>query len=406
MKILLLVSLSKSWASNITFLSFRPTDRLLEFGFSTNGTFDFEFRAETSESVRGFLLHEQQLADLPRLSNACTHSDLHITDLNVTGMLGEGGLRWRGSIPVSGVYYLYFWACGRPHKQFNATVDFLNPTSRLDTRDMVLPRLYECFVAIYAVIALIWNINAISYLNFRVPLHTIFYLLPLIRSVSLWISRSYWIEASLNDFPAFWKTQALTILEFLFYALNLTGISLASAGFCTYRQKFDWRDSVITVLSSALVAAAVLSAQFVQTLQQAFFVLGLVCFSIAWYCKQGIILVIVMNNLLIQLQGDHQVVAKVSLSRGFAISSLLTLFLTMVVSSVLAAVGLRKMVCAVVLESGLLLNAWWHVHYFMFKKEHCGDPSEEVVKPVSVRKPILLTGPLGSGLALLTQHCV
>jgi hypothetical protein len=199
-------------------------------------------------------------------------------------------------------------------------------------------------------------------------------------------------------------TIELFLLEFLFYDLTLIGISMTSAGFCTYAPKVFSRDSLEIIFSASIVAGSVLSVQFVGNLIQASVAFGVVVCSVAWYLKQEVIRAVVIKNLLERFHSDTQIVAKLSLSRTFAIRSLSTLLLTLTISAMLAASNGRKTVCVVVLESGLLVNAWLQILHFMLRSHHHGERSSELKQSVSIRKVSLILEPIRSDLVLMTQR--
>jgi hypothetical protein len=377
----------------------------MNFGFEANGTFDLTFTSDTVGSLRGFLLPEQDASRIIRdprgFSITCLSPDHHVSDINISQVFSGGSLHWAGFVPEENVFALYFWNCNRTRADFRLRAQFTNPSSRLDTRDMILPRLYTFFSFVYAIFSLVWAINALCFLNFRVPLHTIFLLLPIIRGISLWISKSYWSEAQFTDAPSQWKIFAITALEFLFYTMTLVGISFACAGFCIYRQKFVWRDRIEIVFSAAVVVGSILSAQLVSDIKQAFFLLGLICFTILWYLKQGLINIVMLTGVMKQLKSEPQVIAKVSLSRNFVVSSFLTVFLTLLISSIVAGLDTPKRLSAMILESGMMINSVIHFHFFLLRKKYAGNDKKGTRK--AVKRPFVMMEPGKSVLVILSQ---
>jgi hypothetical protein len=376
---------------------------LLDFGFSAGGRFDFAFYAADTYNAQAFLLNTHEISSLSSESDMCARQD-HVADLNITGVVHADGLHWNGSVPTSGVYHLHFWACPRSRTQFTLRAKCLNPTSRLDTREIILPHLYGCCAAIYAIISAAWLVGAVSHMNCKIPLDTIFQVLPLIRCITLWIRRRYWSDASESDVPGRSATWELFVLEFLFYDLNLIGISMASAGFCAcspHQHSSFWQVSMDITVSASMVVGSILSARFIQNSTQALLAIGMACWSITWYLGQETSRVAVMTDVLHRFQGDADVVGKLSTSQSFAMWSWLSLIGTVVTSGILAVVGVRKTVCTVALESGHLLNTCLQIRYCIIRKGCCGQMPREANRAASTRKPVILSEPTRSGLALI-----
>jgi hypothetical protein len=267
---------------------------------------------------------------------------------------------------------------------------------------MPLPALYQFFAFVYAVYSCVWFGNTIRFLNFRVPLHTLFHFLPIISGVSLWFSNLYWTEAQFTDTPATWKIWVISFLEFLFYTLTLVAISFACAGFCIYRQKFFWYDTLEIIAASALVVGSMLCAQLVSDIKEAFFLLGIICFGILWFLKQGIISVVVLIGVIRQMQSDSQVIAKVSLARNFVVSSFLTVFVTLLISSVIAGLDAPKVIASVFLEVGMLFNSALNLHFFLLRDVYAGK-GRWGTERIRYRKAVVMMDPTRASLVMLSQ---
>jgi hypothetical protein len=391
-----LLGLVAGQAVNIDFLSLHYGNDLLKFGFEENGSFDLEFDTAVPGKVYGLFVPVSDSQGLRKmvmgLPAGCVDPSVRVSDLNFSHDHRGGKVRWSGTIPEKGVYSLYFWHCDSARATFNVKGSFSNPKSRLDSRDEILPNLYLFFALGHAFIAGIWALNAACFLNFRVPLHTLFLCLPFIRSVSLMLSRSYWLELRISDQPQSWKAWNVSFLEFAFYSLTFAGLSFASAGFCIFRQKFAAWDRLEMGLSSWLMTGSILMAQWVSDLKQALVLFGAICFGIWWFLKQGIISLIIVITLMKEMESEPQVIAKVRLSRNFLCTSFLTMIGTMFVSSVVAGLDYRQSICATVLEFGLYINSCLQLHFFLLRKQYYGDTEFVEVKR-TMRRPILVKEP-------------
>jgi hypothetical protein len=394
-----------AWAqfTNLSFLSLHPKNEVLTFGFEAGGTFHLTFESgPSSGSLRGFFMTEAEVSrlDRGRLVGACASAGPHIAALNFTAGPSQRPAVWVGVASERSVHTLFFWECGSPRSNFTLSAIFGNPATRLDTRDMVLPRLYGLFSGVYAALGLIWTGNALLFVNFRVPLHTLFLLLPIVRSYSLHTSRLYWLEAARSDEPSRSQVLLISFLEFAFYTLTLAGGAFACAGFCRYRQKFYLGDRLKVIFSSALVTGSILSVEFIANIQQAFVVLGLLSFSVIWFLKQGVISLVIVTTIMKQMENEPQVIAKVRLSRNFVVASCLTMMVTLTAGSVAAGVELQKWVCAVIVEVGMLMNTGLQLKYFLLRKTYYGSGADEVRRRC-FKKPAMLTDPVRSGLFVL-----
>jgi hypothetical protein len=393
--------------TNVTFLSLHPSSQVLRFGFEPGGEFRLDFESSKPGLVRGFFLSEAELPRPPFSSagfgSACSRPDVHIGVINFTGPTADGKVVWMGKVDQRSIYTLFFWNCDSNRTNFNLKAVFANPSTRLDTRDIILPRLYSTFCRIYAAMAVIWSVNTLCFLQFRVPLHTIFMGLPIIRSVSLSISGSLWRDAAVSDEPFRWKIYTISLLEFAFYTFTLAAISYVCAGFCIYRQKFHMRDRIELSMSAMLVTGSILSVQFISDIQTAFFLLGLICFSILWYLKQGVMSIVMVTGLMRQMESEPQVVAKVTLSRNFVVRSCLIVFLTLLSSSVAVGLDFHNWICATILEAGMILNTIMQLKYFLLRKKYVGDAADSVERRKRmVRRPAVIVDPVRSALVILS----
>jgi hypothetical protein len=355
--------------------------------------------------VLGFLMTQSDFFNLQHnshpLSDACSNPNFFFASLNHSSTFTGGAIHWKGSIPHAGIFSLYFWNCNASRADFSLSAVLRNPSSRLDTRNMVLPDLYSLFVSVYGLISIVWAVNTICNGNLSALLHTLFHFLPITRAISLSFSKSFWIDAQSSDFPHFWKIWAINALEFFFYTMTLAAISFACAGFCIYRQKFFWRDRFEILISASLVVGSALSAQLVSDVWQALFVLIFLCLSCLWYLKQGIISIVMMTLLMWRMQSDPLVIAKVSLSRNFVVSSFLTVFVGLLIPSIAAGLEFRRSVCAALVEFAMVLNSILHLRYFLGRKKVCGDESRFLLK-----RPALIVEPVRVVPVLVIRTCV
>ena len=341
---------------------------------------------------------------LDPLNKVCTIHDHHVTDLNFSvNYTNSSTFNWHGTVHQTSVYSLHLMNCDSNRSVFSVNAYFMNPGSYLDSRDEILLHLYLVFALVYFVISMVWWINAAIFTNFRVPLHTMFLLLPMIRCVILMLTSSNWGDVRLYDQENATKTNLMFILNFIYYTLMFTGIASASAGFCTYRTKFHWKDSAEIILSSFFLALGMQLVPLISDIQQAFFIMAILIFSILWYLKQSIVSMIIVTQLMQQMK-DERVVAKIKLAHCFAISSFITIVATTVISIYAAAVDSRKFVCSSFLEIGLIVSSILQLKFFLFRKEYYGEPQSDSSYTIKIVKPKTLVEPNKTQVALLIQE--
>jgi hypothetical protein len=152
-----------------------------------------------------------------------------------------------------------------------------------------------------------------------------------------------------------------------------------------------------------LVTGSILSVQFISDIQAAFFLLGVICFSILWYLKQGVMSIVMVTGLMKQMESEPQVVAKVTLSRNFVVRSCLIVFVTLLSSSVAVGLDFHNWICATILEAGMILNTIMQLRYFLLRKKYVGDVADSVERSKrTVRRPAVIVDPVRSALVILS----
>lgn len=279
---------------------------------------------------------------------------------------------WNIEIEEDGVYDLHLVNCGGNGTTYEISVCFGNPGSFIDSRDFYLPEVYRVLATAQFLFLVIWVVNGLQFMNFRIPLHTMFVLLPMIRCVSLWITASRWEDLKSFDESPCWKLYIQLGMEFSYYALLFTGIAMASAGFGTFRLKLENFEALELVVSSACLSAGI----FITHVKPVFswVLCGVVwtLFSGIWYLKHSVLNLAMATDILNIMRKDPQVYAKVKLSRSFFISSLLIVAGTLFFETLAAGMNFRRMVCYAIFEAGLLTGALVQLHFFMFRQGYSG----------------------------------
>jgi hypothetical protein len=312
-----------------------------------------------------------------------------ISELNASGNPGDS-LVWTGSVIIPGVYSLFLVNCGLNKSIYQMNVSCRNPNSHLDSRDEMLPGTYRFCAVIDFCFFGIWIINAVKFLNFRIRLHTLFLLFPIIRAVSLTVSASKWDDLRVSDSYPFWKECVTVTLEFLFYTLLLCGVAAASAGMWIFRSEINKGDWIEIILSSVFLTISILmighSPNFTFIVTFVVFTI----FSMLWYFRHSLVNLIIATNLLKSLQTEPQIRAKIGLSQNFVSSTFLTMFGSLTMAAVVGGMDLQQGICAAVWEAGVICSLLVHQKFLLLRSCYSGEDEEPAVsqkrKEISLRK--------------------
>lgn len=403
--IFLLSTLCSSQRKKIVFSSFNSDCPILNFGFLENGQFDMRINSSSSGRIKGIFasLSEVKKMKTP-ISNIC-NKDLHIANINFSKGYSNkttNFYHWSGTIQEKSVYSLYLFNCDTQRAIFTIDSVFSNRDSYLDSRDEILLHLYLIFAMIYFIFSIIWLFNAALFVRFRVPLHTIFLFLPIIRCIILLITSSAWADLRNTGYDNISKNIPLLFLNLIFYTLLFIGIAFGSSGYFIFR-KFHWKDASEIILSSSCLSIGILMAQYVTGVQQAFLSIGILVFSLIWYLKQCIVSMIIAGKLANQMK-EPQVVAKVKLSLKFATQSFILIALTIILSLYSAVVNTQKSICSSVLEIGLIISSIIQLNYFLLRKQYLINDKNNNGYKITIAKPKIICTPHGSELVLLVQE--
>jgi hypothetical protein len=396
---------ARSQVSNVNFISFNPVPHVLTFGFEAGSTFRFDFECTPPGHVRGLLLSPREMAasNSSQFGLMCSGCDFSIAAINFSGSIGEQKSVWEGVISERGVYTLFLWNCELGRTTFCLTATTLNPLTQLDTHHIMMPQLYLMFCVAYSIMALIWIVNTLCFLRFRVPLHTLFVLVPIIRALSMAVSRGVWVDLGVSERPRPWRMPALSLLGFAFYTVTLAGISFACAGLSIFRRKVGLAELLEMIVTAMLVSASYVGVEYVISIPLAFMVMGMISFSTVWYIKQATASAVLVTGLMKQMKDEPQVLAKVTLARSFAADSSITVVITWVIWIITVESECQKWLSASILELGLLLNTAWQMKYFLLRKEYLNGVCEPPPNRKMAKRPKILIDPVRSVLVILTE---
>ncbi|KAK8897077.1 hypothetical protein M9Y10_015011 [Tritrichomonas musculus] len=400
----LFLVLCSSQQKKMVYASFNSDSQLLNFGFHENGKFDMQINSSVPGQIMGFFASSSEVKQIRSpIANVC-NTNRFISKVNFThgyANMSSFFYHWTGNVYENSVYSLYLINCDSKRSIFTVDSFFSNPESFIDSRDDILLHLYLIFALTYFVFSVIWLFNAAVFSRFRVPLHTIFLFLPIIRCIVLLTTSSVWGDWRNTGNDNISKIVAMLLLNLLYYALLFIGVSFASTGFFIYR-KFSWKEATEVIFSSAFLSIGFQIAQYVTGVQQAFLSIGVFIFSLIWYLKQCIVSTIIASKLIKQMK-EPQVVAKIKLALKFATNSFFLITITIIFTLYSAVANSQRSICSSILEIGLILNSILQMKTFLLKKEYLVVDKQRGYK-VTIAKPKVICTPNGSELVLFVQE--
>jgi hypothetical protein len=282
----------------------------------------------------------------------------------------------------------------------NTSVDATRPNLPAKSRRCAITQsdVYDAFSRLYALLGVIWLMNACRFINYRIPLHTLFLALPILRSAIL----ARLVNSVDSNCPA--QRSDISLLRFAFYTINLAGLNLACAGFCTYRQRLHDREHIEIFLASGLVTGSLVASHLVSNVRDALLLLGLMCIGIVTYLKQVIISLLMVTHILRQMRTEEQIVAKMCLSRRFVVWTYVIVMVTFETWGISYVIGCGTIVRALIFECGVFVNSCWQLYLFRLNETNCqGGHGHHSGNKVPQKKPLVLVEPLHRLLTIAVQ---
>jgi hypothetical protein len=365
-------------SSTLHYKTIFPSVMLPSFGFQANGTFDISI---TSPDLRNFVILFQHPHDSLHISAMRPKRLLYFCDgdlpnssksLQISAFGSDGRGHVNGTLRSDGVYSPYLINCDANHSTYDVNVTYSNPTSHLDSRNMFLGPLYQSLSVIYLGFAIAWILNGCRFSNFRVHLHTVLTVMPIIRALSsLFIS---WI----------WKDRAATgkgssfenivfVLDFIYYTLYLSTIAFVGMGWCIFRGSPDF-SQVSKILSSSLMPTlGVLLIPFARDFIAILGVLALLVLGLMLYARINVYNIILVVRLLDSMTKQPLVANKIKLAKRYVILSFTHLSATIVGTAALLVVDGSATCATVFFEALFFLGSVMHVRFFFFRKDYAGE---------------------------------
>lgn len=391
--------------------SMLPFVRLSSYGFQAGGKFHFNVSTESASHTMMLMFDSNELKTIFSSSTtdiimkACENTSREYAKMNFTAKEMASSFEWSGTVPKDSLYTTYIIDCDRNPAQYVIDADYRNPNSPLDVRDRFNIPMYNLLQFAYYVIFMIWMLNALQYTMFRIPLHTIFSVMPIVKAVSLMLSGQYWKSIRDDIMPADWLEDAIFILNIIYYTAFLSAISYIGTGWCIFRTNVGAFHLFQLLFSSLFIVCGFLLIPKLQNINYIIISLILVAINFFWFLKVNFVNFIIICRLLEQMIKEPVVKEKIKLAKDFLSSCFITLINTLFICGITMATETHKVISRGILEVGFLIGSILHMKYFMFRREYFGDGTEygakhrSYVKEVHVRT---LVEPKNTSIVMFT----
>jgi hypothetical protein len=385
-----------------------PSVMLPSFGFQANGSFEMSI---ASSELGSFVLLFQHVRESSYISAMRPKQLLHFCHRPLpasflshrfAGDSINDHAYLNGTIAYDGIYTPYLINCEFNRTKYEVNVSYTNPTSHLDSRTMFLDSLYRYLSIIYFTLALVWMLNGCRFSMFRVPLHTVFTVLPIIRGLSsLFISWVWQHRAVTGQGSAF--EDVIFLLDFVYYTLYLSAIAFVGTGWCIFRGAPEVGQISRILSSSLLPTLGVMLIPFAREFIEILPLLALLVLGLMLYAKINVYNIILVVRLLDSMTKRPLVANKIKLAKKYVIQSFLHLIGTVAGTAALIVIDGSATYATVFFEALFLLGSLMHMQFFLFRKRYAGEapghdrvPNMQRLRP----KPTVLVGPARNVLVL------
>ena len=372
-----------------------PVVSLPSFGFEAGGTFNISIVSRYAPYSR-FILVRQTRSEFANSILMKQIPDICATEAtNNSQIVLNFGDSWRrtvsGVVQNSGVYSAFIVNCHANASRLTVSGHFRNPASLLDTRDMAIETVYRVLGWLYLGMFVAWAANGLWFSGFRVPLHTVFTIMPAIRFMESLFVEAIWRARATSD-AVTGKEVPLAVLDLLYYASYLCAMAFVGTGWCIFRQMITRRLVIEVVVSSLATTLGVIM------MRQVSCILGFVaCLMLAGvgaiaYCKLIFVEVIILRRLLDELK-ETQVKMKIRLAWDYLVKNFVTTIIAVVSAGIMISLQVRTVAVMIVFEAIFVIGSLQQMKCFMFRKKY---QSKDTGKDISPRER--------PGLAVMVLH--
>ena len=360
--------------------SIHSTYELPSFAFSENGKAEFTIKSRKNNQNVAFyvlLLNEKQRNMIRKMNSQEARQIIINNEINtkLTIAIDKNHSSNNITITESGIYFPYIVNKDEAFnvKEIQIDYTFKNEKGFVDEREQGSFKLYLKLSVIYAIISLIWLMNGIKYMQFRVIIHTGFMLLPIIKLIYCMLEYQHW--KTLENEGISILDDWITFFSFMFSLVTSLCICSSIGGICILRERMRLREIRNIILLSLSLAVGYSMLLKTDSITMFWTSLAIAFFSSLFIAKQSIIYMIIISRSCFS-SGKHSVITqKYNLYSQFIKTDFIILIILFVVWWTLCISEIYYPYTERAAEIMYLIFNIIQMRFFMFRESYIGIPS-------------------------------
>lgn len=374
-----------------------PINSILTYGFKKGGRFNISIKSQKIMDSLILLENDGYIKESSKY--LCSNKDKIIKDSGIKMKNHNSTMEFSGKVNESGVYRLFIVSCSQKQITMNINCSFSNPDSLLDYRNRFLAPMFKLMAILYACIFGYWFSQSPLLRVFKYPLHTAFMLLPLLRSIVLYIWHTNWkILAKRENIPPliYFVSHAF---DAVFFSSYLSALLFLCGGCNVYRITFGIREHLDIILASLTQTIGIIVIPIVNNEKSLIIGFGLTIGGLVWYLSIGIMSMVKAKRIVALVSEKPPLMKKIIKSRKTVSITYLLSFITLFIYVAMYFASMPEFDCALVMEIGcfscIIIMFWFYTT----------DPSKTIIYNYkrSNFSPALITTPCGSDMVLLSR---
>ena len=361
------------------------TYRLPSFAFGENGEAEFSIKSKNFDEKEDFivlLLNERQHNNAKKINSQRFRKKVLSGEISTKLKLEIDKNHETNNMTIAerGIYFPYIVNKDKSFKIHEIYINykFKNAKSFVDERERGCSTLYWKLSLIYAVIALIWAINGIKYMQFRVIIHTGFMSLPIIKLIYCILQYKHW--KTLADEGVSILDNYISFLSFMFCLMTSLCICASIGGVCILREGMRAKEIRNIIIESLILSIGYITLLNTESIAMFWFSLAITSFSSLWIAKQSIIYMIIISRSCFN-SGKHSVTTqKYNLYSQFIKADFVLFILLLVVLWTFFISDIYYIYTKRVAEIIYLIFNIVQMRFFMFRESYIGEPSDKKQK--------------------------
>ena len=293
-------------------------------------------------------------------------------------------LNFQGNVTRKGVYYPILIDCdvdiqNGTKKKYWIDIFYRNPKNYIDYRSVLLPNIYLALTIIYFLIFFIWTGNGIIFPKFKIQLHTLLTIQPLIKVISLYSCYLFWENMKKGDD----KNQGLitisTMFGILLYAMFLTTIGLVGFGWCifgTLSFRVRPKQFLEIVISSLILVGGFAVVPYLKNVLWCIIIIPLIIISFLYYFKINFINIFMVSQLFKKLISQPIICSKIKLAKNFVEMSFSLLCFCIITCMLIVMMGCHDGFLSLFFEICYLVLNLMMMKSFLYRKSYSGIEKE------------------------------